>query len=166
MYIGRNKDERPMDGCYLRRWNRNTLAVRQLLTNDGPSGLCPPPFTPQPTPLPPQTPRESIVNHPRSARHNWPMIKRGKRNCEPNMRVYPTWIDITLQGSRVTTDEPNKLDRNIDANWLYWETFTGKLKKKDNIILSKEDKTFRYHQVKWFVMNKADVQMRWPFVKN
>lgn len=25
-------------GRYLRRWNRNTLAARQPLTNDGPSG--------------------------------------------------------------------------------------------------------------------------------
>lgn len=99
-----------MDGCYLRRWNRNTLALRQLLTNDGPNGLCPPPFAPQSTPLPPQTPRESIVNHPPSVRHNWPMIKRGKRNCEANMPYMNRHYSVLGSPGPVTTDEHNKLD--------------------------------------------------------
>ena len=132
-YIGRNKDERPMDGCYLRRWNRNTLAGRQLLTNDGPNGLCPPPFAPQPTPLPQQTPRESIVNYPWRARLDWPMIKWGNRNCIANMRVSRTCIDITLLGNPVLSRASiiNSIGRNIDADWL--RRGTGFMRKWNNL---------------------------------
>lgn len=54
-------------GRYLRRWNRNTLAARQPLTNDGPSrGYC----------------RRPLSN-PSTAKHSGGVPLYAKRPCEP-----------------------------------------------------------------------------------